>query len=216
MPVLNEITRHAAPAGRPQPIAFFGDTLWVGCWDSSRLYAIDPKTWSTREEVALPGQPFGLAAHEGALRVVISIGEGNDDDDRYIYSYVPGTTFDPSTRIECPDLTGSHLLSNGPDLWLVQQTNRRMMQLDAKGTALRTVPLPTRCAGACFDGQTLYYITADDEFDHLHLATLDLASGAPSLTMIAPMSVEARGLAVHGNDFWTCYREQNEIVSFTH
>jgi hypothetical protein len=57
-------------------------------------------------------------------------------------------------------------------------------------------------------------ISADDEFDHLQLATLDVQSSAPSAVPVAEMSAEARALAFDGNAWWTSYREVNEIVSF--
>jgi hypothetical protein len=208
---LKHISSHTSPGGRPQPIAFADGTLWVGCWDTSTLYAIDPTSWNVREEIALPGVPYGIAAFEGALHVVVSIGEA---DDRYIYRIVPGTAPSDADRIACPDFSGSHLTSNGTSLYLVQQTHRRLLELGADGAIVRAFDLPTRCAGIAFDGTSCSMISADADFDVLELATLDLARAEPTLAIIAPMHVEARGLAFDGTHFWTSYRELGEIVSF--
>ena len=68
-----------------------------------------------------PGAPFGIAVVGDELAVVI--GHGNDDDDRYIYRFVPGHGF-KSGRIQCPDLSGVHLAFDGATLFLSQAHNR--------------------------------------------------------------------------------------------
>ena len=35
MNAINELRRLPSPAPRPQPIAFDGDTLWMGSWDTT-------------------------------------------------------------------------------------------------------------------------------------------------------------------------------------
>ena len=55
---VTEVLRRASPAGRPQPLAFLEGRLWIGSWDTDRVYAIDPKTWTVVEEFAAPGRPF--------------------------------------------------------------------------------------------------------------------------------------------------------------
>ena len=67
------------------------------------------------EEVAAPGKPYGLTVVGNELRVVVSIGE---DDDRYLYRFVPGQGFDAESKTACPDFTGSHLASDGTTLYL--------------------------------------------------------------------------------------------------
>lgn len=208
---VQELSRHGSPGGRPQPLAFHGETLWIGSWDTSSLYAIDTKTWSVLDEVAAPGKPYGLASFEGALRAVISIGE---DEDRYFYTFVPGQGFDAKSKIECPERTGSHLTSDGSVLYLVQSTFGRILKLDAAGTVLREIPMPSRCGGASYAAGTFHIISADAEFDVLEFATLDIELPRPTLAPVAAMAPEARGLAFDGTTWWTNYRELNEIVSF--
>jgi hypothetical protein len=58
-------------------------------------------------------------------------------------------------------------------------------------------------------------ISADEEFEELYLATLDLTADDPTVVRVASMPPEARALAFHGSAWWTSYREASEIVSFT-
>jgi hypothetical protein len=208
---VKKVQRHPAPAGRPQPLAFHDGTLWVGCLDTSRLYAIDTTTWSVLDDVAAPGKPYGIASFGGALLVVISLGE---QDDRYFYRFVPGKGFDLESKTACPDLTGSHLASDGSDLYLVQMSNRRLLVLDAVGSVKRAIPLPSSCPGIAFAGGALHVISADEEFDHLQLATLDIGGANAKLSDEADIEPEARGLAYDGRAWWTSLRELGEIVSF--
>jgi outer membrane protein assembly factor BamB len=156
---IRELAHLPSPGGRPQPLAFHGETLYVGSRDASRLYGLDPKTGGVVDDVALPGPPFGLVAHKTELRIVVSIG---DDDDRYLCRYVPGGPFDAQERIELPDRNGSNLASDGRTLYLVQATNARIVALANDGSIERAVALPTRLAGVCFHDGTLYAITADE------------------------------------------------------
>jgi hypothetical protein len=207
-----EFQRHASPGGRPQPLAFHGELLWIGSWDTCRLYAIDTKTWSVLDEVEAPGQPYGLVSFGGALRAVISLGEA---DDRYFYTFVPGKGFDAASKVQCPGFTGSHLASDGTTLYLAQMTNRRLLAFAADGSVQREIPMPTPSGGFGFRSGTLYMLSADEEFDELHLATLDITSDHPAAVPVCAMPAEARSLAFDGTAWWTNLRELNQTASFT-
>ncbi len=203
--------RFPAPGGRPQPIAFHDGTLWVGCWDTSRVYGLDPATGDVREEFEAPGKPFGLTSFGGALRAVISLG---DDDDRYFFTCVPGRGFDAASETPCPDLTGSHLAAEGDTLYLAQLHNARILAMDATGTIAREIPLPTSCGGIGFGAGAAYMISADEEFEEMTLAKFPLRDVRPELTFLARLPPESRSLAYDGAALWTCLRETNEIASF--
>ena len=210
---VTELARHASPGGRPQPLAFLNGTLWAGSWDTDKLYAIDPKTWRVTDEIAAPGKPYGIAAHGSELRVVVALGE---EDDRYLFSFTPGKGFDQNSQTPCPDLTGSHLASNGTTLYLTQQGLRRIVTLDDNAKIQREFALPTRCGGIGFGPSgRLYMISADAEFDNLEFATLDLSAPTPAATAVARIDPEARALAFDGNSWWTSYREASTIVAFS-
>jgi hypothetical protein len=211
MEQIEELGRHGSPAAQPQPLAFVGSTLWIGCWDTASLYAIDPQTWNVLEHVPAPGRPYGLAAVNGELRVVVSIGE---DDDRFFYRFVPGQGFDAASKSACPDFNGSHLTYEGETLYLVQATNRRILALGADLSVQREIALPTRVAGIGHRAGEFFAITADAEFDNLNFATLDISGAAAAFGEIATMPVESRALAFDGRAWWTNLREANAILSF--
>jgi hypothetical protein len=209
---VNEVARHAAPGGRPQPLALVGSTLWVGAWDTNTIYAIDPATWAVKSEVAAPGKPYGMAPMGSELRLVISLGE---EDDRYLFRFVPGSGFDADSKMACPDFTGSHLACDGSTLYLVQQGNRRVLTLADDGSVVREIALPARCGGLAFDNGTCYMLAADDEWENLEFATFDVRSAEPAVKPIAGVPFDGRGLAFGGNAWWTSNREENEVISFT-
>jgi outer membrane protein assembly factor BamB len=206
------LQRRAAPAGRPQPLAFHRDRLWIGSWDTDRLYAVDPRTWVVVDEVPAPGKPYGIAVLGDEIVTVLGVG---DDDDRYLYRFAPGRGFDTNPT-PCPDFTGSHLAVHGETLYLCQQGNRQILALDAAGSVQREIPLKSRCAGLAFDSSGKSYIIAgDEEFENLELAAYDLRRDAPELAPVASVAFDARGLAFDGADWWTSHRDENEVVSFT-
>jgi len=61
---------------------------------------------------------------------------------------------------------------------------------------------------------TFYIISADDEFENLQLATLDVAVSHPALAPVAAIPFDARSLAFDGDAWWTSHREASQIVSF--
>lgn len=207
-----ELIRYPAPGGLPQPLAFHGETLYVGSRDASRLDGLDPATGKVVDGVQLPGPPFGLVSHAGALHVVVSIGEG---DDRYMYRYTPGQPFDAKHRIELPERNGSTLASDAQTLYLVQMTNARIVALGQDGAIERAFALPVRIAGACFHEGVLYCIAADEEFERLEFATLQLDASPATVTPVTQISPDARSLAYGAGAWWTNYRDRNEIVSLS-
>jgi hypothetical protein len=210
---VTETSRRAAPGGHPQPLAFDGTTLWMGAWDTNRLYAIDPKTWRVTDEVDAPGKPYGMAVTGAEMRVVVAIGP---EEDRYHFRFVPGKGFDESSKTACPDFTGSHLAFDGTTLYMAQMGLRRIVTLDDAGKIAREIALPTRIAGMGFGPGGFYVISGDEEWENLKLASFDVTKNDPTLTPIAAIPFDgARALANDGSAWWTCDREVSEIVSFT-
>lgn len=208
---ITELNRRPSPAPRIQPIALHEGLLWMGSWETNHLYGVDPKSWTVKEDVAAPGQPFGIAPLDGTLHVVVSL--GGDDDDRYLFRFNPTRGFDLASQTPCPDMTGSQLASDGKQLFLAQMHNRRIVTLDAQSQIAGEIPLPARCGGIGFgpDG-TLYMIAADDEFEKLELATLGLDG---KMDVLAPIEFGARSLLYDGSAWYTSDREAGFIVSFT-
>ena len=213
MQTTEKLERRPSPAARPQPLACLDGALWMGSWDTDRVYAIDPRTWEVRKEIEAPGKPYGMTAVGNGLRVVVALG---DDDDRYLYRLATDTGFDLNSKTACPDLTGSHLAAAGSTIYLGQMTFQRIVVLKPDATVDREIALPTRCAGLGFGpGGQFFMISGDDELEHLQFGTLDVAQSKPQFESIRPLPDEARSLAYDGSVWWTCLRESNEIASFT-
>ena len=209
---IEEILRLPSPAPRPAAIAFDGDALWIGAWDTQRIYAIDPQKWTVREESPAPGRPFGLTVLGDELRLLAAI----DDDDRYIYRFVPGHGVKNEGRIPCPELTGSHLAYDGDTLFLSQNANKRILSLDGTGKVLHEIPLARRPLGMTIVDGCFLVIAGDDENDDVRLTKIDARGETPVATELSQVPFDARGLAFDGSRFWTNHRDNNEIVAFTY
>jgi hypothetical protein len=212
MQTVEELNRRPSPATRPHPLAFAGGLLWMGSWDTDRIYAIEPQAWSVRKEIEAPGKPYGITGYGDELRVVVA----HDEDDRYLYRLVPDRGFDLASKTPCPDLTGSYLAAAGSTIYLGQMTLRRILVLRSDTTVEREIALPTRCAGFGFGpGGRFYMISGDLELEHLRFGTLDISRSPAQFESIRPLPDEARSLAYDGSRWWTCLRDANEIASFT-
>jgi hypothetical protein len=207
---ISELHRFPAPGEEPLGVAFDGKTLWVSCRESHRLYALDPATWTVGYEVQTPGAPFGVAVVGDELQVVIGFGE--DDDDRYIYRFIPGQGF-ANDRIECPDRSGVHLAFDGDALFLSQAHNRRILALDGRGGVIREFRLGREPVGMTIVDGAFYLITGEN-FKNLQLTRVDTTGKTPVVSLLAAIPFVARGLAFDGKCFWTGSRSDNQIVAF--
>lgn len=211
MTEIRETLRLPAPGPEPLGLAFDGTTLWIGSREAHRLYALDPANWTVREEAQAPGAPFGIVVVGDELRAVI--GHGDDDDDRYMYRFVPGRGF-KSERIECPDLSGAHLGFDGDTLFLSQAHNMRILALDGHGTVIRSIELDRVPVGMVIIDGLFYVIACDKDFKNPQLTKVDAHGESPRVTALASIPFAARGLAFDGSRFWTGHRATNEIVAF--
>jgi hypothetical protein len=215
MNILTEITEHLrlpAPAPKPLGLAFDGKTLWMASRETHRLYSIDSANWNARDEGQAPGGPFGMTVVGDELRVVIGMGE--EENDRYIYRFVPGHGFkrDP---IECPDRTGAHLAFDGDVLFLSQAHYRKILALDSSGAVTHEISLNRIPLGMAIAERNFYLVTSDQEFENLQFTMVDAHGETPVEHALASIPFPARGLAFDGTRFWTSHRDQNEIVAFT-
>lgn len=211
---IQEVQRRKAPAARCQPLALFDGLLWTGSWETERIYGIDPNTWSVARDVPAPGKPFGIAPLDDALHIVVS--DGGDADDRYLYRFVPSDGFITESKTPCPQMTGSHLASDGKRLYLGQAHERRIVTLDAAYGIVDAFALSTRAAGFAFGpGNELYFISADEDFENLTFGTLELKAGTTQFKAIATADAGFRSLAFDGSVWYTSDREAGEVVTFT-
>src|SRR5437868_2666374 len=114
---VREQRRLNSPSVTPQALAWHNGSLWIGCRDLRRVYGVDAISGQVFEEREAPGIPWAAVSTGNELR--FTIGEG-DDDDRYVWSYVPGTGFSDRGRFAYPEFTGSYLSYDGKNLYLSQ------------------------------------------------------------------------------------------------
>lgn len=211
MQTTSELNSRPSPANRPFGLAKFGNDLWMGSWETDRVYVTDPQTLQVRSEIQSPGRPYGIAALGGEVRVVVAHGE---EDDRYFYRVRDGA-FDLTSKTPCPDLTGSFMTVRGSTIYLGQMHYQRILEMNSDYSIRRQIALPTRCAGFAFgpDGR-FYMISTDDEFENLKFGTLDVAQDRPQFDAIRALPDEARYLLHDGSTWWTSLRDANEIANF--
>ncbi|GAC1541954.1 MAG: hypothetical protein NVS3B16_06290 [Vulcanimicrobiaceae bacterium] len=212
MDCVDEVLRLASPAPKPQSLAYDGTTLWMGSRETRRIYALDTKTWTVREDAAAPGTPWGMTVVGDELRVLC--GE-TQDDHRVIRRFVPGHGFKTADALPCPDDTGSQLAFDGDRLYVSQWYNKKILSLDERGTVGTTIDVPHGICGQVIVGGCFYLGTTDDEAsDEYFLTRVDARDGRAVAADIARIGFPARALAYDGERFWTNHREANEIVAF--
>jgi hypothetical protein len=215
MKTIQELHRYASPAPKPQSLAWDGTTLWMGSRQTKRIYVIDPKAWKVGAEYAAPGTPWGMTAVGKELRVLC--GE-TAEDNRIIRRLVPGTGFDATWRLPCPDDTGSQLSYDGQRLHVSQWYPKKVLRVSDDGNVERVIQAPHGICGQVFVGGALFLVTTDaEETTEYWLTRVDLklaGAGEPKCEDVARIPFQARALAWDGTKFWTNHREQNEIVAF--
>ncbi|MDQ6926413.1 MAG: hypothetical protein M3154_09280, partial [Candidatus Eremiobacteraeota bacterium] len=114
---IEELLRIPAPCPGPMGLACDGPDLWIGSYDTCRIYGMVAMQGRVFEEAIAPGRPFGLTVTGDALRVVVGDRDDGGTDDRFIRRYIMGKDF-KSDAIRCPGGTGSFLAYDGDRLYL--------------------------------------------------------------------------------------------------
>jgi len=208
---IEEVLRMPSPGPAPMGIACDGTDIWVGSYESDRIYGMNAQQGTVFEEAQVPGAtPFGMCVTGDALRVVCS----DDEGDRTIRRYIMGKDF-KSDVIRCPDGTGSFIAYDGDRLYLSQRDNKRILELDEAGAVLRTIDVPAMPTGMVVVGGRFYLTTlpSKDSTD-VRLACLDARKDQPEYHELAAIPFAARGLGFDGTKFWTVERESNTIIAF--
>jgi outer membrane protein assembly factor BamB len=209
---VEELLRLPSPAPKPQSLAFDGTTLWLGSLETHRIYSIDPRTWTAREEATAPGVPYSIAVVGDELRVLCGEGE---EDHRRVRRFVPGHGFKSKEAIPCPDDTGSQLAFDGDRLYVSQWYNKRILSLDDRGDVGTTIEVPHEICGQVIVGGRFYLVTTDDETtDDYFLTRVDARDGTPDVADLARIGFPARSLAFDGERFWTNHRAADQVVAF--
>lgn len=211
LPPLAETLRIPSPAPAPQALAFDGTMLWMGSWETSRLYAIDPHRGSVYEETQAPGKPVSAVAVGDELRCVTS----ETDDSRFIRRFIPGHGF-KTEAIPCPEDTGSFLSFDGERLWLSQRYNKRILELGTNFQTVRTVDVGEEIIGVTWArGVVLLSAWLGRDRGGCRLAAIDPNAAAPKARFVAAVPFVAVSLALDGETCWTNDFKKNELVRFS-
>lgn len=205
---VQELLRLPSPAPAPQALACDGEHLWMGSWDTQRIYAIDPQHFTVYEENNAPGKPVGAVHLGDELRFVCS----EEDDHRFVRRYVPGHGFKDHEKMACPDDTGSFLAYDGKCLWLSQRHAKRILELDSDGRVLRSISAPAEIIGIHWEVDYLYMSLWYGKDSGCKLARIR-ADGS-SFEELAALPFAAISLTNDGTRFWTNDKKANEIVAF--
>ncbi|HTU83447.1 MAG TPA: hypothetical protein VMF61_15050 [Candidatus Acidoferrales bacterium] len=206
----HEVARRRSPAKAPQALAFGAGRLWMGSWETQRIYALKPESFAIEEEANAPGRPVGMTWTGDDLRVVCS---ETADDHRVIRRYAPGRGFVMPEAIPCPDDTGSFLAFDGIHLWLSQRYNQRVLEFDARYEVISEIAADAQILGALWSGGHLYLSTWHGREGGCKIARTDARSR--TLEYVASMSFAAVSLAHDGARFWTNDSRDSAIVAFT-
>ncbi len=207
---IEELLRIPSPCPSAMGLACDGTDLWIGSFETNRIYGLNAQQGRVFEETVAPGRPFGLTVTGDALRVVV----GQDDDDRFIRRYIMGKDF-KSEKIRCAEGTGSFLAYDGDRLYLSQRDNQCILELDESGRVLRTIPVPRQITGMVIVAGRFYLVTTESrEVDDHRLLCLDARKEQPEVHELASIPFVARSLGFDGSKLWTNDRGENQIVAF--
>ena len=205
-----ELIRLPSPAPAPQALACDGAHLWMGSWETQRLYGIDRQHFTVFEETNAPGKPVGAVSVGDELRIVCSEGA---DDHRFIRRYIPGHGFKVHEGIACPDNTGSFLAFDGTRLWLSQRFNQRILELDSAGKPMRCIETDTQILGIAWVDAILYVSLWYGKQGGCKIARV--ASGQDHLDQHVQLPFAAVSLTHDGTRFWTNDAKATAIVAFS-
>jgi hypothetical protein len=213
LPSIVEHRRLKSPAITPQALAWHNGALWMGSRDVRHIYGIEPNEWRVFEEREAPGIPWAAVSAGGALRV--TIGEGAEDD-RYMWSYIPGEGFSDENRFAYPDFTGSYLSYDGTNIYMSQWYKGLILKLAPNGETLSAIKVPGEISGHVFANGMLYVLHGTEKNgENWAIAQLNPKQQKPEAHDIATVPFACRSLTFDGKNFWSNFRAAAETISFT-
>lgn len=213
---MDVLTRHASPVKGPQGLAWDGATMWVTSAADGRLYAIDPQTWGIQREFVPPSASLGITFTGSDFRLILAPAIDEPDlerDHRYVYAFSPDAGF--SECFVCPDNSGSFLAYGNGTLYLSQAWDKKLIELDERGAAVREVQLERRPVGMTIVDDAFYLVTVNDRWDDGRLDRLGIEDEASSMRTLRSFPFKPRSVAFDGTRFWTADRNNHAIVSWT-
>jgi len=212
---MDELTRYASPVRGPQGIAWDGATMWLTSAANGRMYELHPKTWCIRREFVPPYEALGITSTGSDFRAILAPQIDEPDlerDHRHVYAFSPETGF--AERSVCPDNSGSFLAYDDGTVYVSQAWDKRLVELDERGTAVRAVQLERRPVGMTIVDGAFYLATVDEEWGDGRFERLGIHDDASSIRALRSFPFGPRGVAFDGERFWTADRDGHALVSF--
>jgi hypothetical protein len=212
---MDGLTRYASPVRGPQGLAWDGTTMWVTSAANGRLYALDPQAWSIQGEFVPPAEALGITATGTDFRLILAPAIEEPDpelDHRYVYRFSPEAGF--AECFLCPDNSGSFLAHANGTLYLSQAWDKKLIELDERGAAVRELHLRRRPVGVTIVDGAFYLATVDDEWNDGRIERLSVDADPASIETLRSLPFKPRSVAFDGERFWTADRNNHAIVSF--
>lgn len=213
---MSGLVRYPSPVKGPQGLAYDGESMWLTSASTGSLYALEPSTWTVRQEFVPPYAALGVTYTGSDFRLVLApdIEEPNlECDRRYVYSFTRGAGF--TACFPCPGFSGSFLACARRTLYLSQAWDKKLIELDEAGAAVREVQLDRRPVGMTIVNDAFYLATVDDDWVDGLLQRLGVNDDPSSAQTLRSFPFKPRGVAYDGERFWTADRNNHAIVSFT-
>ncbi len=190
--------------------------MWVTSAANGRLYAIDPEMWSIQHEFVPPSEALGITHTGSDFRLVLAPLIDDPDlerDHRYVYAFSPDAGF--AECFLCPDASGSFLAYANGTLYLSQAWDKKIIELDERGAAVREVNVQRRPVGMTIVAGAFYLVTVDDAWVDGRFERLGIDEDGSSIETLRSFPFKPRSVAFDGKQFWIADRNNHEIVSFT-
>jgi hypothetical protein len=210
------LVRYPSPVQGPQGLAWDGESMWVTSAANGRIYALDPRAWTVRHELMPPHESLGLTYTGSDFRVILAPAIDDPDlerDRRYVYSFTSGGEF--TACFPCPDFSGSFLAYADGTLYLSQAWDKKLIELNDGGAAVREVRLEKRPVGMTIVDGAFYLATVNEDWADGQLQRLGVDAPASSIETLQSFRFKPRGVAYDGVQFWTADRNDHAIVSLT-
>lgn len=213
---MSEIVRHDSPVQAPQGLAWDGATMWVTSAASGRLYAVDLQTRRIEREYTPPAEALGITHTGTDFRLILAPAIDEPDlelDYRYVYSFSPDAGF--TERFSCPQNSGSFLAYTRGTLYLSQAWDKKIIELDKHGEAVRELHLDRRPVGMTIVDNAFYLVTVDDEWRDGRFERLGVQGDASSIETLRTFPFKPRSVVFDGTQFWTADRDNHALASFS-
>ncbi len=186
--------------------------------DPSRLSRKCPPNRASiiQREFVPPSESLGITFTGSDFRLILAPAIDEPDlerDHRYVYKFSPEAGF--AECFVCPNNSGSFLAYANGTLYLSQAWDKKLIELDERGDAVRVAQLERRPVGMTIADGAFYLVTVDEEWGDGRFDRLGINDDASSIQALRSLPFEPRSVAFDGARFWIADRNNHAIVSFS-